>query len=151
MPPFRFGPSRERSTWSGGEPDACLPAPRLCRLWPPGGASPARKPAPLCSPQAPPTRAHPLREEAWPGLKAGLCWGPGCLESVEAAQKEATEGGRPQEGAREARAGAEGTCMITDNQLWHPCLPHSWDVCGNRGGALDHSMLALHQELYTLY
>lgn len=42
--------------------------------------------------------AHPLREEAWPGLEAGLCWGPGFLESAEAAEEEDTEGRRRQAG-----------------------------------------------------
>lgn len=65
------------------------------------GRSPSQEASAPLQPWDPfPRMAHPLREEAWPGLAAGLCWGPGCLESVEAAQEEATEGGR-----RQARGG----------------------------------------------
>lgn len=75
--------------WGGRE--------RLHWLWPPGGASPLQEARAPRQPLGPfPRMAHPLREEAWPGLATGLCWGPGCLESVEAAQEEGTEGGRKQ-------------------------------------------------------
>lgn len=73
----------------------------LYHQWPRGGASPRQEASAPLWPLGPlPRMAHPLREEAWLGLAAGLCGGLGCLESVEAAQEEATEGGR-----REARGG----------------------------------------------
>lgn len=57
--------------------------------------------------------AHPLRVDDWPGLAAGLCWGPGCFESAEVALEEATESGRKQAGVvgvgarKEVRSGVE--------------------------------------------
>ena len=79
--------------WGGGGKAALALATRGCQS-PPGSQGPSA----ACGPF--PRMAHPLREEAWPGLATGLCWGPGCLESVEAAQEEGTEGGR-----RQARGG----------------------------------------------
>lgn len=81
-----------------GEPDPHPPAPRLCWLWPPGASDPRGSQRPSASLRPFPTLAHPLREEAWPGLEAGLGWGPRFLESAEAAEEEDTEGRRRQAG-----------------------------------------------------
>lgn len=109
--PLPSGPGGEGNVWSSGDPEKglncqgsqipCLPTLKLCQLLPPRAASPHREARAPLQPSGPfPMAAYPLREEAWPGRDAGLCWGPGHLESAEMAQEEATAGGRRQVGLR---------------------------------------------------